>query len=221
MNLASDKLFIYSMTSKLLTMKNKIPSQNEGKSLDYFKSIHFTSQKQASVLFERAKDRLFDVNHWNELTNTSYAVFTIVDTSGFMLDRIVQTDDFIRIDIPGPGLPSADGYDWVQVEQIDKKQEGKNRQISLTLRPCPNPTRENSDIAHFFTRIASSSLLLQQKSTHIFVHYSGRNEVINSDNESVLDTFKNISVDLAAKMEASFPQWKALIKGLASLHSTE
>lgn len=202
-------------------MKNNIPQQNEDKSLDYFKSIHFTSQKQANVLFERAKERLLDVNHWNELTNTSYAVFTIVDTLGFMLDRIVKRDDFIRIDIPGPSLPSADGYDWVQVEQIEEQKEGKNRQVSITLRPCPDPTRDHTDIAHFFTRIASSSLLVQQKSKHIFLQYAGRKEVINTDHDSESDDFRNLLVGLVAKMGASFPQWKALIKGLANLDSSE
>src|SRR5690606_41477456 len=58
---------------------------------------------------------------------------------------IVQKRDYIRIDIPGPGLPSAKGYDWVQVEDITQTADTEGASILLTLRPSPDPTQDSKD----------------------------------------------------------------------------
>lgn len=199
-------------------MAEQIPEQIEGKALDYFKSVDFSSTNEANLLFEKAKNRLLDVNNWDEITGTPSAMFKIKDEHGLELDRPVQQGDYIQIDIPGPGLPSAGGYDWVHVESINKESSSDRRQICITLRPCADPTDENNDTAHFFRSLATSSILIEQKDKHIFLHYAGRNEVINTDNTALLDNFRNFMVGLGAKMGASFPQWKALIEGLGSTH---
>jgi len=40
----------------------------------------------------------------------------------------------LRIDIPGPGLPSADGYDWVRVEKLTQEQEMETSNFIITLK---------------------------------------------------------------------------------------
>lgn len=200
-------------------MEKNIPKQVEGKSLDCFKSVNLSSQEAATRFFERIRSRLLDVNHWNEITKALSATFTIIDASGRTMERPVQKDDYIRIDIPGPGLPSAKGYDWVQVEGITETADAESARILLTLRPCPDPTQERTDTAHFFKRLATSSFLVQQKGSHISLHYAGRNEIINTDNESMLDNLRNFMIGLGAKMGASFPQWKALVEGLGDVDS--
>ncbi len=200
-------------------MKKKIPEQVEGKSLDCFKSVNLPSHEEATTFFERIRSKLFDVNHWNEITKAPSATFTIKDASGRTMERTVQQGDYIQIDIPGPGLPSAKGYDWVQVEDITETANTEDASILLTLRPCPDPTQEGTDTAHFFKRLATSSFLVEQKGKHISLHYAGRNEIINTDNESMLDNLRNFMVGLGAKMGASFPQWKALVEGLGDVDS--
>lgn len=195
-------------------MENNIPNQVDGKSLDCFKSIDSSSKEEAAIFFERIKSKLLDVNNWNEITKTPSATFTIKDASGRTVNRQVQKNDYIRIDIPGPGLPSAKGYDWVQVEKVSETEDGEGSRILLTLRPCADPTQEDTDTAHFFRRLATSSILAERKGRHISLHYAGRNEIINTDNESMMDNLRNFMVGLGAKMGASFPQWKALIEGL-------
>lgn len=195
-------------------MEKNIPKQVEGKSLDCFKTVDLPSLEEATTFFKHIKRKLIDVNHWNEITKAPSATFTIVDASGHTIERPVKKHDYIRIDIPGPGLPSAKGYDWVHVEDITETANAEGADILLTLRPCSDPTQEDMDTAHFFKRLATSSILVEQKGRHISLHYAGRNEIINTDNASMLDNLRNFMVGLGAKMGASFPQWKALIEGL-------
>jgi len=51
--------------------------------------------------------------------------------------------------------------------------------------------------------------------------YAGRNEIINVDNENFSDNVRNYLVGLAAKIGASYPQWKSLIKGMANAVAKE
>lgn len=199
-------------------MAEQIPEQIEGKAFDYFKSVDFSSTTEADQLFQKAKNKLLNVNHWDDISGTPSATFKTKDEYGLELDRPVRQGDYIQIDIPGPGLPSAEGYDWVRVESINEESTAESRQICLTLRPSPDPTSENTDTAHFFKRLATSSILIEQKDKHIFLHYAGRNEVINTDNSSLMDNVRNFMIGLGAKMGASFPQWKALVEGLGNTH---
>ncbi len=198
-------------------MEKNIPKQVSGKSLDCFKTVNLSSQEEATRFFERIRSRLLDVNRWNEITKAPSATFTIKDASSRTMERMVQKRDYIRIDIPGPGLPSAKGYDWVQVEDITQTADTEGATILLTLRPSADPTQDSKDTAHFFKQLATSSFLVEQKGSHIYLHYAGRNEIINTDNASVLDNLRNFMVGLGAKMGASFPQWKALVEGLGDV----
>ncbi|WP_164122940.1 MULTISPECIES: hypothetical protein [Sphingobacterium] len=198
-------------------MAEQIPEHIEGRSFDYFKSLDFSSTNEAEQLFEKAKIKLLDVNHWDDISGTPSTVFKIKDEQGLELDRLVQQGDYIQIDIPGPGLPSANGYDWVRVESINEESINEGRHICITLRPSADPTGENNDTAHFFKRLATSSIQMEQKDKHVFFRYAGRNEVINTDNSLLMDNFRNFMVGLGAKMGASFPLWKALIEGLGHM----
>ncbi|NGM61696.1 hypothetical protein G5B30_07170 [Sphingobacterium sp. SGG-5] len=196
--------------------ENIIPEQFTGKTLDYKQSVDFTSTLQADDFFMKARLKLLDVNHWHHIAKGVSAVFSIVDEQGTQLShRLVEKNDFIKIDIPGPGLPSSDGFDWVKVEDVVEEHFADLKRIALTLRPCPDPSHEGTDTAHFFKNIATSSIIIKQKETSVCLQYAGRNEVINMENESNLDKVRNFIIGLGAKMGASFPQWKALIDGLS------
>ncbi|RYD97126.1 MAG: hypothetical protein EOP54_11825 [Sphingobacteriales bacterium] len=198
-------------------MEEKIPQQFEGKSFDYNKFVALASKEQAALFYERVKDHLLDINRWDKVAELPSATFTIKDAKGHTIDRLVQEGDHVQIDIPGPGLPSSKGYDWVEVVAIKETQSNEGVSIILTLRPAPDPTQDLTDTAHFFKQIASSSILLEQKDKNIYLHYAGRNEVINTDNASLLDNLRNFMVGIGAKLGVSFPQWKALIDGLSNI----
>lgn len=199
-------------------MKNTIPEQFTGKSLDYQKSVEFTSGAEADHFFIAARHKLMDVNNWHHITKGLSAVFSVTDENGRQVHKLIEKDDFIKIDIPGPGLPSSDGYDWVRVENMEEEHFPNLKRLILTLRPCADPTNPGTDkdTAHFFKNVATSSILIEQKGHEVYLRYAGRNEVINMENESNLDKIRNFIIGLGAKMGASFPQWKALIDGLGT-----
>lgn len=196
-------------------MDNNIPKQFTGKTVDYYNSLDFTSEAEAVGFFERAKNKLINVNNWNQIADGPSAEFVLTDTAGQPLQRTIEKDDHIRINIPGPGLPSSHGYDWVLVEEITEESTPDARVIAVTLRPSPDPTETGNDTAHFFSHLASSTIVIEQKMTNVFVRYAGRNEVVNTENESTMDNIRNFLIGLGAKLGASKPQWKALIDGLS------
>lgn len=195
-------------------MKNIIPPHTEGKKLDCFETIDFADEAAARRFYEQAQQRLLRVQDWMNITAIPSASFCLVDGQNSELDRPVETGDFIRIDIPGPGLPSSNGYDWVRVESVTKESTGDYQRTSLTLRPTSDPTNDSPDTAHFFKASATSTILVEQRGNSLLAHYAGRNEVINEDNAGFADNFRNFLVGVSAKMGASFPQWKALVAGI-------
>ncbi|MDM1293277.1 hypothetical protein HX021_03095 [Sphingobacterium sp. N143] len=198
-------------------MKNIIPEQKEGKKLDCFESIDFENTEIASQAFDLAYTKLVHVNYWYELAEIPATTFQLTDQCGLPIDRAVQLHDYIRLNIPGPGLPSGDGYDWVNVVNIISNITQEYKLFALTLKPCPDPQhKENKDTAHFFEGISSSTFLIEQRRNSILIQYAGRNEIINVENENLGDNIRNFIVGLGAKMGASYPQWKSLIKGLAN-----
>jgi hypothetical protein len=201
-------------------MKKEIPQQRAGKTVDYYKSVSFNLLMQTDRFYDQVKQRLLDVNNWHKISEGPSAKFSIVDADGTNLSKSIEKNDYIKIDIPGPGLPSSKGYDWVQVDQLINEVTRKTKKIVLTLRPCKDPTNTNNDTAHFFKDIASSSITIEQHNNNVFLHYAGRNEVVNTDNKSSLDNIRNFIIGLATKIGASYPQWKTLIDGLGRIDKT-
>jgi len=204
------------MNKKSYNNESDLPRQYTGKALDYYQAVDCETVGEAKDVFSRVRAKLFEVNQWHKMSEGPSAEFCIMDSAGEKQDRTVQKGDHIRINIPGPGLPSSEGYDWVQVEEIREEHVDPDYQkILLTLRPSPDPTNPLSDTAHFFKAVATSNFLVERKGLQVFLHYAGRNELINTDNKSNLDNLRNFFIGLTAKMGASFPQWKAVIDGLA------
>ncbi|TJZ62746.1 hypothetical protein FAZ15_00085 [Sphingobacterium olei] len=198
-------------------MKNIIPEQIAGKKLDCFETVEFSDITEADNFYVIAKGRLLDINNWNDVSGIPSVSFCLVDRYNQKLNRSAQIGDHVRIDIPGPGLPSSDGYDWVRVENITAEETDIFRQTVLSLRPSPDPTNANPDTAHFFKNLATSTIIVEQKRNSVSAHYAGRNEIVNTENTALTDNLRNFLIGLGAKIGASFPQWKALIAGIVKI----
>ncbi|UXD70884.1 hypothetical protein [Sphingobacterium faecium] len=198
-------------------MKNIIPTQKEGNKLDCFESVEFSTTEIASKAFMVACINLLAINDWHRIAEIPAAVFKLVDRRGVELHRPLQLHDYIKIDIPGPGLPRTKGFDWVNVVHMESKDLSEFKILSISLKPCPDPTDpENNDTAHFFEGIATSTLIVEQRNNSLLFQYAGRNEVLNTENSHLVDNVRNFMVGLGAIIGASYPQWKALIKGFAN-----
>lgn len=198
-------------------MKNIIPQQKEGKKMDCFESVDFESTSLATDAFALACGHLAQPNNWYELASIPASTFQLHDKDGHPVQRNLQLHDYIRLDIPGPGLPSSQGYDWVNVVNITEDFHEEFKLFAMTLKPCPDPQQhDHSDTAHFFEGVSSSTFVVEQRRNSILIQYAGRNEVLNLDNESLGDNIRNFLIGLGAKIGASYPQWKSLVQGLAN-----
>ncbi|MEJ5056091.1 hypothetical protein [Sphingobacterium sp. MYb382] len=203
-------------------MKHEIPQQNEGREMDAYESVNFTDVAQANEFYEKVRSRLMNINKWHELAKLPMATFVYLNPLGLETRDSPKVGGFIRIDIPGPGLPSTDGYDYVRIENIDESKEENFQALTITLRPSDNPEHQSGeDTQHFFKNIATSTLQIQRVDTNINASYYGRNEVINLDVDSVPDKIRNLVIGLGAKLGASFPQWKSLLKGVIDTNELE
>lgn len=195
-------------------MKDQIPSQYTGGHLDTTSHVTFNNEFQAREFYNKAKHRLLDVSHWWEICEVPISTFTLTDQTGCQLNRLAAINDYIKINIPGPGTSSGDGFDWVKVEQIIEEERPDQSMLSLQARPCPNPTNDSNQIAHFFESSATSTFQIKLQGNTVFALEHGRNEVANVNTNNILDNVRNGLVGWSARLGLSFPQWKSLMKGV-------
>jgi len=195
-------------------MRDPIPHQHEGKQLDLHSEKALDSLEQSKDFYQLVKNRLLHAHEWHHIAEIPAATFVLTDQDGNKLMRKMQENDLLRIDIPGPGNSSGDGYDWVRVDNITEEENLNEELCSITLRPTSNPENDDKEVAHFFKNMATSTLLVKRLDLKVIVEYHGRNELINSDSSKLTDKIRNMIVGLAAKLGLSFSQWKSLIEGL-------
>jgi hypothetical protein len=139
-----------------------------------------------------------------------------MNTNGEKLNRLAQPGDFIRIDIPGPGSATGEGYDWVRIESIDDQPNpgSDHESVVLQVRPASNPQNSDADIAHFFNNSATSTFMVERKSLRVTASIHGRNEVPNTDVERTVDKMRNSVVATAATSGFAALHWSLLVKGI-------
>lgn len=195
-----------------------IPEQKEGKHNDLEHSVSFAGAEEAKDCFRRAQKRLLNPKTWHELGGTFSAEFVLVDSAGAMPKRLAQVGDMYRIDLPGPGPKSGNGYDWVRVDAIDDRSDANNEEelFALRLVPTCNPYNRNPATAHFFTASASSTFIIKREGTKVTASYHGRNETANRDTQSGIDNIRNAVMGSAALAGLSELQWTSLLHSLLS-----
>lgn len=194
-------------------LKNSlVPRQVIGSQMDVVEERKLSNLIQAQEFFSIAAKRLLEVNEWSKISGLSD--FKIFAPEGKEAMRSAQKGDFIRIDIPGPGPVSGDGFDWVMIEEIKKDHEGDQEMISMCVRPCPSPFNNDKQTAHFLKNHATSTFIVRRDGITVWAEEHGRNEQANTDEGNLIDRTRNLIVGFSAKLGLSYPQWKLLVKGL-------
>jgi len=191
-----------------------VPDQQTGSEMNVVEKIELRSEVEAVHFFKTVKDRLLDVNRWTEIAGGAMSDFFLTDEHGNLVQRKATSGDHIRIDIPGPGTQIGGGYDWVTIEEIKSEVLDDAEVLSITARPSVNPLTTSKDTAHFLTQAATSTFQVKRIGNTIYAEEHGRNEVPNTDTQHTLDNIRNTFVGWGAKVGFSYPQWKALVKGL-------
>lgn len=198
-------------------MENKnnleaVPAQYTGSEMDVIENKDYSTLTEAVEAFERACTRLLSVNEWGRYAGIS--AFQLIDPQGIRAERQAQLNDYIRIDIPGPGTQAGMGYDWVQIEEITTESDSKKQVLSMRVRPCAHPLARKKETAHFLKSEATSSFVITRTGRCVSAEEHARNEVPNTDSGSLYDKGRNFMVGMAAKLGFSYPQWKGLVKAL-------
>ncbi|MBC8985367.1 hypothetical protein H9X96_06230 [Pedobacter sp. N36a] len=191
-----------------------LPAQEIGSKMDAVEKIEMSSEAEAIHFYKIVKERLLDVNRWAEFAGAGSSDFYLTDADGVAVHRKATDGDRIKIDIPGPGTKTGNGYDWVTIEEIKSEVIADAEVLSMTARPSGNPLNKGEDTAHFLTDQATSTFQVKRIGRTIYAEEHGRNEVPNTDTDHPLDNVRNTFVGWGAKIGFSYPQWKALVKGL-------
>lgn len=189
-----------------------VPENEMGKAVDL--EHHVTVNKEEAIkIYTIARDRLLNPNCWHELSGPASAEFKLVSAEGD-LPKFAKENDYLQIDIPGPGTADGDGYDWVKIEAIgEDKFVGTDKSIAIKLRACANPHNSKPGTAHFFNKEATSTFIIKLEGSTVTVSYYGRNEVPNIKNVSIVDKVRNAFVSVGAAIGLSELQWTSLVKG--------
>ena len=192
---------------------NLVPAQRTGEESNTEKNIECESREEADLLFHQAEQRLFDVNHWHQYAGLMTAEFRLCDREGNEVDRMVVPGDHFKIDIPGPGSGTGDGFDWVKVEDVART-AGQNEATSqVRVRPATSPVNNDPAVAHFFDEHSTSTFMVKRNGNKVTAGVYGRNEKPNTAVGDILDKARNTAVAAVAVSFYSKYQWKSLVEG--------
>jgi hypothetical protein len=192
-----------------------VPDQHTGKQIDTESSIQFDTTDEAQAFFKVAKSRLLNVNQWHELAGKALAVFHLTDENGVEINRTVKQGDHFKIDIPGPGSKSGEGYDWVHVESVvEETSQPTIESVGIRVRPAPNPQTNKEETAHFYSDQSTSNFIVTREGNTITASVYDRNTSTNPEAENITDRLRHSTVGAGAISIFSKIQWKSLVEGL-------
>jgi len=194
-----------------------LPPQEKGAESNTEESKSFNTMQEAHSFFERLKKRLCDISEWQHYAGALTASFKLCDENGDEVNRAPQEGDHFKIDIPGPGPVTGDGFDWVQIQKVEEENTEQEESLSIIVHPATNPNNNRQDIAHFFSEEATSCFMAKRVGTTVTMGVYGRNETPNVDAEKVIDKARNTAVAGGAIATFSKIQWRSLVTGLMKI----
>ena len=201
---------------------NIVPENKEGSSTDTSFSKQCPSIEEAIAAFEDTRSRLLNISEWHSYAGTGTADFQLTDNEGNRVNRLAQEGDHFQINIPGPGSKTGEGFDWVQIMQIEEQRDRNSIEYTaITVRPATNPNNKEPDTAHFFQEQATSTFMVVRNGLEITVEIHGRNETPNLNSKHFIDKLRNVAIAAGAMLGFSNIQWNSLAKGILKLKTDE
>lgn len=201
--------------------EDTIPQQQTGRSTDFSEERSFAGGHEAHENFKKAASRLLNVNEWHIYAGPGSSRFCLTNNLGEEVTGFAKEGFFFNIDLPVPGSDAGEGLEWVMIEKIEAA--GNDRSVeeylSMTARPVPNPQQPDTEIAHFYKDVATSTFIVKRIGKLVTVAIYGRNETPNNEEVDLHDKIRNTLVALTARIGLAGPQWKKLARGLLELQS--
>jgi hypothetical protein len=191
-----------------------IPSQHSGREIEAESLVSFPDTDEARMFYERAKNRLLDVNNWQKIAGILSAGFQVVNSEGEELFHNVEKGNYLRIDVPGPGSKAGDGYDWVFVEELFENDKDHPQSIGFRVRPSENPLGNPGETAHFYSGNSTSSFIVTREENQVYAWIVDRNIGSNQQATSITDKIRDSTVGKSALGIFSKLQWQGLAEGI-------
>ena len=193
-----------------------VPPQQSGKAIDAESSVELKNEREAKEFFATVRERLKNVNQWKSYAGNISANFQLVDQYGVEVQRKIEKGDYLKIDIPGPGTKSGDGYDWVRIEEVISTSAPDLESFGFRVRPADNPQNIESETVHFYSRESTSSFIVERNRNNITASIHDRNTKPNKEANRPSDKIRDAVVGTAGAITFSKIQWKNLTDGLVS-----
>jgi hypothetical protein len=191
-----------------------IPNQEEGAEVNVEDSVVLQNETEAASFYTVVKERLVNINGWGKLAGALSADFALTDDQGKEIDSYPRKGNYFKINIPAPGIITGEGYDWVQIEEVQEEGDGESESIAIRVRPASSPVNDKEDVAHFLTDEATSNFIVKRQGAKITAGVYGRNEKPNVKADTLLDKARNAIVGTGAVSGLAKLQWKGLVNGL-------
>ncbi len=189
-----------------------IPPQHEGTALEARSSQEFQDSDTAKMAYLKARQRLLDVNHWSRYIDGITAVFQLMNQNNEPVEGIAEKGLLIRVDIPGPGTSTGDGYDWVIIDDLEEGSTAELDYLAFRVKPTENPSKEDAQTAHFFSAGSSGTFVLCRENKNVTCTVYDRNLKANTAlTGNLSDIVRNTFVGTAAARGMSGIQWQKLV----------
>ena len=194
--------------------KEVLPHQEEGIPIDTEKTIDFNNEDEAAAFYQKAKDRLLNVNNWHEIAGKLTAEFSLRDSDGKPVNRTAKKGDYFKIDIPGPGTSGGGGYDWIRIEEFTEEQEPGFESVGFTVRPAQNPEKPTESVSHFFSPESTSTFTVCRKKNSVTAGIYDRNTKPNPSGDTVPDKIRNAVIGTFGVGGGAKLQWESLASAI-------
>ncbi|SDE45374.1 hypothetical protein SAMN04487996_10591 [Dyadobacter soli] len=191
-----------------------VPGQHRGDSVTAEGNRSFEDITAAKAFFLQAEAKVLDVNRWHDQAGEALAHFMLTDTDGNPVGGTARQGLLIKIDIPGPGSESGEGYDWVEIEEIKKTDSAGVQSTALRVRPIAAPGSEADEPTHFYDEQSTSTFTITRENTTVTVAVYDRNINPNTEADSLIDKVRNAITGLFGEKVFSKIQWQSLVDGI-------
>ena len=130
-------------------------------------TVHTESSEDAEDWFVEAKQKLLDVNNWQNYFSDSGVNFTITDARGNILKRQARSADHVRIELPNVHLDS--GFDWIVVESIeyDDYPDQNTELLTIRLLPAESPLSKSFINFPIDNHVFGATFILERRGAHL------------------------------------------------------
>lgn len=176
---------------KKIEVETLVPANYKGSSNDSFACREYKMNEEAFSFFKVLINRLLSVSRWSEYAGGENFVFELTDAEGHLKNDPPEINDKIRIQLPGFKYDAGNGYDWVEVSRIEEKNEDDVQFFLLEVSPCECPYSSEDKTAHFYWENSTNTFIIAQRDNTVQVSIHGRNEVSNTEEQTIKDKVRN------------------------------